>query len=177
MCVQILSSGHHVKVLRRCPGHPREASTALLPPRSASENILRPRCAVVPRSTSVPFYWACHITCALSVGAAATLAELQKRLIGKLQLVLASGSDEQCSVCLDSVQLPVLTHCAHIYCRPCIIQVIGTEQVRLLPSPGSGCFLILRRCFMNKTELPISVFSLCSLCVWTGTGTLSSLSA
>lgn len=62
-------------------------------------------------------------------GAAATTAELRERLIEKLRLVLASGSDEECSVCLDSVRLPVITHCAHVYCRPCITQVIGTEQV------------------------------------------------
>lgn len=67
-----------------------------------------------------------------SVGATATPAELRERLIEKLRLVLASGSDEECSVCLDSVRLPVITHCAHVYCRPCIAQVIGTEQV--LPS-------------------------------------------
>uniref|UniRef100_A0A671VIF1 Helicase like transcription factor n=1 Tax=Sparus aurata TaxID=8175 RepID=A0A671VIF1_SPAAU len=63
------------------------------------------------------------------LGAGATPAELRERLIEKLRLVLASGSDEECSVCLDSVQLPVITHCAHVYCRPCIAQVISTEQV------------------------------------------------
>ncbi|XP_077417628.1 helicase-like transcription factor isoform X2 [Vanacampus margaritifer] len=61
-------------------------------------------------------------------GSASTPAELRKRLIEKLRVVLASGSDEECSVCLDSVRLPVITHCAHVYCRPCIAQVIGTEQ-------------------------------------------------
>uniref|UniRef100_A0A8C7ZIS1 Helicase-like transcription factor n=1 Tax=Oryzias sinensis TaxID=183150 RepID=A0A8C7ZIS1_9TELE len=48
----------------------------------------------------------------------------------KLRLVLASGSDEECSVCLDSIRLPVITHCAHVYCRPCIAQVISNEQPR-----------------------------------------------
>nr|XP_020472266.1 helicase-like transcription factor isoform X2 [Monopterus albus]XP_020472267.1 helicase-like transcription factor isoform X2 [Monopterus albus] len=64
------------------------------------------------------------------LGAAVTPAELRERLIKKLKMVLASGSDEECSVCLDSVRLPVITHCAHVYCRPCIAQVIGTEQDR-----------------------------------------------
>ncbi|KAM9708224.1 helicase-like transcription factor [Menidia menidia] len=64
------------------------------------------------------------------LGAAATPAELRERLIEKLRLVLASGSDEECSVCLDSVRLPVITHCAHVYCRPCIAQVISTEQAK-----------------------------------------------
>ncbi|KAM9842904.1 helicase-like transcription factor [Aulostomus maculatus] len=62
------------------------------------------------------------------LGTAATPAELREHLIEKLRLVLASGSDEECSVCLDSVRLPVITHCAHVYCRPCIAQVISTEQ-------------------------------------------------
>ncbi|CAN9502449.1 unnamed protein product [Ophioblennius macclurei] len=65
---------------------------------------------------------------ASDLGAAATPAELRERLIEKLRLVLASGSDEECSVCLDSVRLPVITHCAHVYCRPCIAQVISTQQ-------------------------------------------------
>uniref|UniRef100_A0A669DNC5 Helicase like transcription factor n=1 Tax=Oreochromis niloticus TaxID=8128 RepID=A0A669DNC5_ORENI len=68
------------------------------------------------------------------LGAAATPAELRERLIEKLRLVLASGSDEECSVCLDSVRLPVITHCAHVYCRPCIAQVISTSgQVARCP--------------------------------------------
>ncbi|XP_016891132.1 helicase-like transcription factor isoform X2 [Cynoglossus semilaevis] len=59
---------------------------------------------------------------------AATPSELRERLIKKLRLVLASGSDEECAVCLDSVCLPVITHCAHVYCRPCITQVISTGK-------------------------------------------------
>ncbi|XP_020494331.2 helicase-like transcription factor [Labrus bergylta] len=62
------------------------------------------------------------------LGASATPAEMRQRLIEKLRLVLASGSDEECSVCLDSVRLPVITHCAHVYCRPCIAQVISSEK-------------------------------------------------
>uniref|UniRef100_A0A8C6Q8Y5 Helicase like transcription factor n=1 Tax=Nothobranchius furzeri TaxID=105023 RepID=A0A8C6Q8Y5_NOTFU len=62
------------------------------------------------------------------LGPAATPAELRECLIEKLRLVLASGSDEECCVCLDSLVLPVITHCAHVFCRPCIAQVIGNEQ-------------------------------------------------
>ncbi|XP_062324767.1 helicase-like transcription factor [Osmerus eperlanus] len=61
-------------------------------------------------------------------GLAATPAELRERLVQRLRLVLASGSDEECPVCLDSVRLPVITHCAHVYCRACIAQVISSEQ-------------------------------------------------
>ncbi|KAK7904076.1 hypothetical protein WMY93_016683 [Mugilogobius chulae] len=63
-------------------------------------------------------------------GSDATPAELRERLIEKLRLVLSSGSDEECSVCLDSVRFPVITHCAHVYCRPCIAKVISTEEQR-----------------------------------------------
>nr|XP_029541082.1 helicase-like transcription factor isoform X1 [Oncorhynchus nerka] len=59
---------------------------------------------------------------------AVTPAELRERLIMKLRLVLGTGSDEECAVCLDSVRLPVITHCAHVYCRPCIAEVIRSEQ-------------------------------------------------
>ncbi|KAJ7984881.1 hypothetical protein DPEC_G00359370 [Dallia pectoralis] len=58
----------------------------------------------------------------------ATPAELRERLVDRLKLVLGSGSDEECSVCLDSVRLPIITHCAHVYCRPCIAEVLRTEQ-------------------------------------------------
>lgn len=54
---------------------------------------------------------------------------MRDHLIEKLRLVLSSGSDEECSVCLDSIRLPVITYCAHVYCRPCITQVISTGQV------------------------------------------------
>ncbi|CAJ1074379.1 helicase-like transcription factor isoform X1 [Xyrichtys novacula] len=77
------------------------------------------------------------------LGASATPAELRERLIEKLRLVLASGSDEECSVCLCSVHLPVITHCAHVYCRPCIAQVISTEQERA-------------RCPLCRTEIKTS---------------------
>ncbi|XP_017158143.1 helicase-like transcription factor isoform X2 [Poecilia reticulata] len=67
---------------------------------------------------------------AADLASADTPAELRQRLMEKMRLVLASGSDEECSVCLDSIRMPVITHCAHVYCRPCIAQVINSEQAR-----------------------------------------------
>uniref|UniRef100_A0A3B5M438 Uncharacterized protein n=1 Tax=Xiphophorus couchianus TaxID=32473 RepID=A0A3B5M438_9TELE len=61
------------------------------------------------------------------------IAALRQRLMEKMRLVLASGSDEECSVCLDSIRMPVITHCAHVYCRPCIAQVISSEQKARCP--------------------------------------------
>lgn len=38
--------------------------------------------------------------------------------------VLSTGMDEECPVCLDSLSIPVITHCAHVFCRMCIENVI-----------------------------------------------------
>ncbi|XP_043080880.1 helicase-like transcription factor [Puntigrus tetrazona] len=57
-----------------------------------------------------------------------TPSELRERLINKITLVLNSGSDEECAICLDSLRQPVITYCAHVYCRPCICEVIQLEK-------------------------------------------------
>ncbi|XP_061861855.1 helicase-like transcription factor isoform X2 [Colius striatus] len=57
-----------------------------------------------------------------------TPTELRETLVNKMKLVLSSGSDEECAVCLESLTLPVITHCAHVFCKPCIFEVIRSEQ-------------------------------------------------
>ncbi|XP_050758164.1 helicase-like transcription factor [Gymnogyps californianus] len=57
-----------------------------------------------------------------------TPEELHETLVNKMKLVLSSGSDEECAVCLESLTLPVITRCAHVYCKPCIFEVIRREQ-------------------------------------------------
>ncbi|XP_072547300.1 helicase-like transcription factor [Salminus brasiliensis] len=57
-------------------------------------------------------------------------AELRERLISKIRLVLSSGSDEECAVCLDSLRQPIITRCAHVFCKPCICEVIHSQQDR-----------------------------------------------
>ncbi|NXP70429.1 HLTF factor, partial [Ramphastos sulfuratus] len=57
-----------------------------------------------------------------------TPEELREALVSKMKLVLSSGSDEECAVCLESLTLPVITHCAHVFCKPCILEVIRSEQ-------------------------------------------------
>ena len=42
--------------------------------------------------------------------------------------MLSSGADEECAVCLDSLSVPVITHCAHVFCRRCIEDVIKSSQ-------------------------------------------------
>ncbi|XP_009882765.1 PREDICTED: helicase-like transcription factor [Charadrius vociferus] len=57
-----------------------------------------------------------------------TTEELHEALVNKMKLVLSSGSDEECAVCLESLTLPVITRCAHVFCKPCIFEVIRSEQ-------------------------------------------------
>ncbi|NXY71558.1 HLTF factor, partial [Glareola pratincola] len=57
-----------------------------------------------------------------------TPEELRETLVTKMKLVLSSGSDEECAVCLESLTLPVITRCAHVFCKPCIFEVIRSEQ-------------------------------------------------
>uniref|UniRef100_A0A8C3JIJ7 Helicase like transcription factor n=1 Tax=Calidris pygmaea TaxID=425635 RepID=A0A8C3JIJ7_9CHAR len=57
-----------------------------------------------------------------------TPEELRETLVNKMKLVLSSGSDEECAVCLESLTHPVITRCAHVFCKPCIFEVIRSEQ-------------------------------------------------
>uniref|UniRef100_A0A2D4EZY1 RING-type domain-containing protein n=4 Tax=Micrurus TaxID=8634 RepID=A0A2D4EZY1_MICCO len=45
-----------------------------------------------------------------------------------MKLVLSSGSDEECAICLDSLVAPMITHCAHVFCKTCICEVIQREK-------------------------------------------------
>ncbi|KFP82457.1 Helicase-like transcription factor, partial [Apaloderma vittatum] len=57
-----------------------------------------------------------------------TPEELHEALVSKMKLILSSGSDEECAVCLESLTFPVITRCAHVFCKPCIFEVIRSEQ-------------------------------------------------
>ncbi|KAF5506564.1 putative SWI/SNF-related matrix-associated actin-dependent regulator of chromatin subfamily A member 3-like 1 [Colletotrichum siamense] len=37
-------------------------------------------------------------------------------------------TQEDCAVCLDTLDSPVITHCKHVFCRGCITKVIQTQQ-------------------------------------------------
>ena len=77
--------------------------------------------------------WLCLMTAEAEANATDTdTDEFRKQLIEKILMVLNSGSDEECAICLDGLKSPVITHCAHLFCRPCIIQVINADKVLLL---------------------------------------------
>uniref|UniRef100_A0A8C2KTD1 Helicase-like transcription factor n=1 Tax=Cyprinus carpio TaxID=7962 RepID=A0A8C2KTD1_CYPCA len=74
-----------------------------------------------------------HYSSSSSINDPGTPNELRERLINKITLVLNSGSDEECAICLDSLRQPVITYCAHVYCRPCICEVIRSEKQARCP--------------------------------------------
>lgn len=44
-------------------------------------------------------------------------------------LQLFIESQEECPVCIDAItQTPVITHCKHVFCRPCITRVIENQH-------------------------------------------------
>ncbi|KAL5004275.1 hypothetical protein ScPMuIL_017731 [Solemya velum] len=55
--------------------------------------------------------------------------DLRQKLIGTLLTVLGSGSDEECAICLEALKFATITHCAHVFCRPCIEAVIRNEKL------------------------------------------------
>ncbi|KAJ7324798.1 hypothetical protein JRQ81_017818 [Phrynocephalus forsythii] len=73
--------------------------------------------------------WLCaSASSSSSVEGDRTPEELRKKLIEKMKLVLSSGSDEECAICLESLNFPVITYCAHVFCKPCICEVIQREK-------------------------------------------------
>ena len=73
--------------------------------------------------------------------------ETRVKLIETLKLIISSGSDEECCVCLDSLVSPVITKCAHVFCRKCIEKVLQTTH------EGSTGNCPLCRTLVNKNEL------------------------
>ena len=68
-----------------------------------------------------------------------TPEELRKKLVSTLVTLLSSGADEECPVCLDSLCTPVITHCAHVFCRRCIEDVIKTSELNPRCPLCRGC--------------------------------------
>ena len=57
-----------------------------------------------------------------------------KELAEQLRDMIRDGMSDECSICLCEFDRPVITPCAHVYCRPCIVQHIETA-----PRPPAMC--------------------------------------
>ena len=64
--------------------------------------------------------------------------EVEKRLMKQLRDMIRSGVTEDCSICLDDLKIPVITPCAHVFCRACIEQVIQTLKPPTCPLCRAG---------------------------------------
>ncbi|XP_034295161.1 helicase-like transcription factor isoform X1 [Pantherophis guttatus] len=74
----------------------------------------------------------CHPSLCSSISQSSSLEstseEFRDILIQKMKFVLSSGSDEECAICLDSLAFPMITPCAHVFCKACIFEVIQREK-------------------------------------------------
>ncbi|XP_061492992.1 helicase-like transcription factor [Rhineura floridana] len=95
--------------------------------------------------------WLCtSVSSSSSAEGNGTPEELRKKLIEKMKLILSSGSDEECAICLESLNLPMITHCAHVFCKPCICEVIQREK------PNAKCPLCRKEVGLeNLVECPL----------------------
>ena len=76
---------------------------------------------------------------------AAPTTEQEKQLVAQLQQMIKDGVSDDCSVCLDNLKSPVITPCAHVFCKTCIKTVLDT----ILPASCPLC----RRTPMAKNQL------------------------
>ena len=59
--------------------------------------------------------------------------DLRKRLASQLRKMIQDGVTEDCSICLDDLNSPVITPCAHVFCRHCIERVLDTVKPPICP--------------------------------------------
>merc|ERR1719228_2491329 len=62
-----------------------------------------------------------------------TNTDLMKRLVPQLRQMIKSGVADECSVCLGDLKEPVITPCAHVFCRACIERVLDTTDLPACP--------------------------------------------
>jgi len=60
----------------------------------------------------------------------------RKALAEQLRELIKSGASDECSICLSEFRSPVITMCAHVYCRQCITQHI---QAAARQAAGAAC--------------------------------------
>merc|ERR1719435_406959 len=67
------------------------------------------------------------------------------RLVNQLREMIRSGVSDDCSVCLSDLKTPVITPCAHVFCRQCIERVLDTVKPPSCP--------LCRKEITNKKQL------------------------
>ena len=72
-------------------------------------------------------------------------SEEERRLVAQLRTMIKDGVTDDCSVCLDDLKSPVITPCAHVFCRRCIETVLETVKPPSCP--------LCRRAPMLKAQL------------------------
>jgi SWI/SNF-related matrix-associated actin-dependent regulator of chromatin subfamily A3 len=87
-------------------------------------------------------------------GGEETEAEHRNRLVSQLRKMIQDGVTEDCSICLDDLKSPVITPCAHVYCRPCIERVLDTVRPPICPlcRGGLGKRSLLEAGNLNEDE-------------------------
>ena len=82
-----------------------------------------------------------HVNAAGGDGGAAKTAtaatEQEKQLVAQLRQMIKDGVTDDCSVCLDNLKSPVITPCAHVFCKTCIETVLDTVNPASCPLQGS----------------------------------------
>ena len=56
----------------------------------------------------------------------APTSEREKQLVAQLRQMIKDGVSDDCSVCLENLKSPVITPCAHVFCKTCIETVLDT---------------------------------------------------
>ena len=75
----------------------------------------------------------------------APTTDQEKQLVAQLCQMITDGVADDCSVCLENLKSPVITPCAHVFCKTCIETVLDT----IVPASCPLC----RRTPMSKNQL------------------------
>ena len=61
-----------------------------------------------------------------AVETATAASDEERQLVAQLRQMIKDGVTDDCSVCLEYLKSPVITPCAHVFCKTCIETVLDT---------------------------------------------------